>query len=893
MTYSPYIPTQDIYNVYVTTPGCVGTSTCNQRTQVQLSVSLQPGDTSTFIIDQRNTADNISLIYSGPVYPTTTSFQPSIQLSIAPNPDIPSSTTISIVANSIQFIKNTTGNTLSSILNYYPSNNTWLPLTQQLPPTSTVNTLQANGNQIYIGGHFGVNNTFNNIVAFDFATGFLPLKDSGLNGNVTRALLVGSQLVVGGNFTNTAQQNAQGLNNLAIYDTQANTWSSMNDGVNGAVSDIYTTDDTHVQVSGSFSSANGSPAYNNAQWSLKDRAWTPSSSLIIGSVSNQFSVKDITFYLGSIKSAQSYRANHMASLSDKQWQSDITNVDPNAVITTGVVWKNNIILGGLFNLDNTQYHIAYNDNGKWTGLLDTIQGNISTMYVMQNQLFIGGEFNGTTGTPKVTNFAVGGGELNNDASKVSSFAIYDLSKKAFQDVQGLLSSNQQVPGQVNVIRPQSDGKSIFVAGNFSFAGLLNCNSICQLSSDSHQWSQMNQDIGGSIKDIAVQKNGALTVAGELTVGSVATGLAVLDNVNTGSWKTVSNVSMSSILNDNNGPLIVTGKATNNQTYLGSWDGNNLNPIDTKLGASSSIQQLSYVPVSSSPSNARYPANSNKLLLAMGHLDVPGFGNCSAALFDGTAWYPYLLTSSTNGGGGSIRGSFSNTPCCDFKSSRNYLSVPAVILVSIAISLGIIFLLIALAFLFLIFKRKKNVNRYQTDPMKEWKPKYRPNSLLAMLDAAHLNDSGILTSGAVAAAGGAGVAGASRHNDDDTTGYTTALNDRNQSMDISDGYSASRLRNSSGLSAGMSMMPFSAMMAHALKSDANDQVAASEETPKIYYAKFPFEAKEFGELAFDAHAPIVVTDTTDNVWWMGYKDDGSNNPVSGLFPSNYVSRVKPT
>jgi hypothetical protein len=89
--------------------------------------------------------------------------------------------------------------------------------------------------------------------------------------------------------------------------------------------------------------------------------------------------------------------------------------------------------------------------------------------------------------------------------------------------------------------------------------------------------------------------------------------------------------------------------------------------------------------------------------------------------------------------------------------------------------------------------------------------------------------------------------------------------------------------------------------------------ATEERPQLYAAKYPFDAKEFGELGFDADESIVVTDTSDNVWWMGYKDDGkidhkknqiffflkfllllfviigTGKPVSGLFPSNYVSR----
>lgn len=76
--------------------------------------------------------------------------------------------------------------------------------------------------------------------------------------------------------------------------------------------------------------------------------------------------------------------------------------------------------------------------------------------------------------------------------------------------------------------------------------------------------------------------------------------------------------------------------------------------------------------------------------------------------------------------------------------------------------------------------------------------------------------------------------------------------------------------------------FSAMVA-----TTHDEGPVSDMNPRLYYAKFPFKAQEFGELSFDTGDPIVVTDTTDTIWWLGYKDDGTDKPTSGVFPSNYV------
>lgn len=67
--------------------------------------------------------------------------------------------------------------------------------------------------------------------------------------------------------------------------------------------------------------------------------------------------------------------------------------------------------------------------------------------------------------------------------------------------------------------------------------------------------------------------------------------------------------------------------------------------------------------------------------------------------------------------------------------------------------------------------------------------------------------------------------------------------------------------------------FAALMASAAAANSNEP--PSDDNPRLYHAKYPFEAKEYGELGFDANEPIVVTDASDNVWWMGYKDDGKS------------------
>jgi hypothetical protein len=595
-------------------------------------------------------------------------------------------------------------------------------------------------------------------------------------------------------------------------------------------------------------------------------------------------------YFGSIRNAQSYRANNVASISSSSITSSITQADPNAIVNTGVFWRNEQILGGVFHLDSTLYSLVMHNQGKWIGLLPSIQGDIRALTVIKDHLFIGGRFN------------------NSDST--TSFAMYNLERQELQGVSGIYrDANQRQPGTVNVMFPQADGKSIYVGGNFSYAGLLNCNSICLLSTDTRQWNQVNQDISGDVQDMAVDDNGMVTVVGDLSLGNSKTILASLDKT-TNTWQpapTHSDIAtLSAILQESGSHYLVAGKSNNNTTYIGSWNGQGFLSFESdQLGPSTEIRQLLWMPVRRSSVGSRYPSNSDNMLMAVGHIQLPdSTTSASAALYDGTEWHPFLLSASAQqGGSGHINRIFTANACCTSTTRiRRYLSVPAVILISIAISLGILFFLVACAFIVLFLKRRNQPEYHstnETDPMKEWKPKYRPSSLLAMLNAAQLNDLGV----------GEQPNKPAIVEPNASTGYSTALegspaaaatasaaaggpSQRGQSsMDMAES-GAARLRTSSGFSMGLGL-PFSVMMANALKNDNNEKAMATEASPKVFYAKYPFEAKEFGELAFDAHTPIVVTDTSDNVWWMGYKDDGMGNPVSGLFPSNYVTRVKPT
>lgn len=75
-------------------------------------------------------------------------------------------------------------------------------------------------------------------------------------------------------------------------------------------------------------------------------------------------------------------------------------------------------------------------------------------------------------------------------------------------------------------------------------------------------------------------------------------------------------------------------------------------LGANLGPGTDISQLILVPVTSS-TKQRFPSGTQNMMLAVGKLNVNGFGNVSAALYDGTTWNPHLLTTRLDGQPGFI------------------------------------------------------------------------------------------------------------------------------------------------------------------------------------------------------------------------------------------------
>lgn len=178
-------------------------------------------------------------------------------------------------------------------------------------------------------------------------------------------------------------------------------------------------------------------------------------------------------------------------------------------------------------------------------------------------------------------------------------------------------------------------------------------------------------------------------------------------------------------------------------------------------------------------------------MVSGTLTDSSFGNASAALFDGSTFTPFVVSTTESGTPGALAGLFRSIQTINFNRRRecfknaclphsltrmlsDFLATGVVILISIAIAAGIVFLLALIEILWTLFARRDDkVNNFDTGDLDaDDDSTHRPSSLLEHINAA--TRSTILGSSpfgpsaekeaGYAAMGGAAAAGAGVHDD---------------------------------------------------------------------------------------------------------------------------------
>ncbi|KAH7416928.1 cortical protein marker for cell polarity-domain-containing protein [Cadophora sp. MPI-SDFR-AT-0126] len=728
VVFLPDIRQSGNYSVNMYTPGCIQDNSCANRGRVNVTGVMSSGASFTTEIFQTNNFDKYDQIYFGFIDAGSSSFRPSVTLSAVDGQGIDN---LTIVAQRVGFTLISSSAGLNSLFEYDPTqavidtadfaNSTFDVAGMSLPTGAGVNSLQTSGGTTFVGGNFSTDD-FDNVFAVT-SSGATPLAGNGLNGEVFSMLLNGTILYVGGKFTDTKSGGSTGLSNVAAYDTSKNTWLPVGAGVSGQVSSVVplimnvttNTPELVITITGDFQQilafgSNSSVAVTGfAIWVPSRGNWLQNLDFATPSVTGQLTASvDLldgeTLFAGSLSSSQ-LSVNGAAALSNTlsalpvriqatQAQSSTgltkrANTSQNVSgVVTGLFYetseRNVTILGGHFSATASNGSIVNNlvfINGSNSDIVTGVGSSLSNdstilaMAIQEDTLYAGGSISGT----------VNGGD-------VTGLVSFNLITASFGTQPPSLSG-----GNVNAISIRPDSGDVYAAGSFSAAGSLDCPAVCVFVSTASQWDRPGSNLAGTANAMTWASSTSLIAGGALTVDGGNISLATYDTKSQ-SWTAAIRasaipgpVTALTAANSDASQLWVAGIAANGSTFLMKFDGTTWNSVGDALGSGTKIHGLQVLPLTENHDSSDM-LSANQALMITGSLNLPGFGNASAVLFNGTTFQPFALTSSSSNTGGSISQIFSQRQNF-FNTPGGKLAKGFVVLIALAIALGLIFFLV--------------------------------------------------------------------------------------------------------------------------------------------------------------------------------------------------------
>lgn len=702
VVFEPDIKQAGNYSVTVYTPGCVQDGTCGARGIVNITATLSAtgGEAISAQIYQTNDFDKYDQIYLGKVDAASSSFRPTVTLTPIPAGG-PSNR--NVVASRVQFEQISSQGGLNGLFDFDPNKavvNTDFSQSAinnagtELQPNAVVNALITYNDTIYTAGAFS-DDVFENIMAFrdNNAT---SLPGGGLNAPVSAMYTIGDFLYVAGNFTNTSKGSVPGLSNVGAYQYSKNAWVPLGAGLDGPVNTIVplqmniTQDGPEIVIgfSGDFTQI---LARGNSQASLAEgfSVWVPSQTdwlqnlnvsqmLLTGQLTAYANVPNGSFLVAGTIASEGEAISGAATLTQysgsegldpfpfkiqpDSTQSSLSKraltVEQDIAGVVSVSYYNNqgrnvTVFGGHFTATATNGSTIQNvlflngsNNDAVTGLPSGMDSN-STVLALATQndlLFVGGSITGhVTG------------------SSIDGVVVYDLHAAAFIDAQPPALQGDNVV--VNDIKVRPGTSEVYVGGAFDSAGSLPCSTVCMFQPSTGQWNAAGSNLGGSVSALFWSSGEKLLAAGSITVSGGSASLATYD-AKQQNWTAISSsqipgpVTAFAPAKQDLSQMWVAGTATNGSTFLMEIDGNNYRPVGNVFGSGTTIRGLLVLPLTQ-PHATTPMLDDMSILLICGQLALPNFGNAAAALYNGTDFTPYILTSNLDGQSGSVANLFTS------------------------------------------------------------------------------------------------------------------------------------------------------------------------------------------------------------------------------------------
>lgn len=696
------------YTVMVYTPGCIEDGSCSSRGIV--NVTTYPKDngySKNAVLYQTNSFEKYDVIYQGYLDAISESFRPFVVL----EPLASQTGSIIFVAEKVEFVLVSTAGGLNGLFEYDPSNYTSASNSssteiystiineagENLDDDAEVLALAVMDSNLLIGGNFS-SHEINNFMAVT-AEGDVLKANGGLNDIVASIAVVNDIIVVGGEFQ-AAKYNSsdtEGLSYIARYSLENDSWTALDNGVNGPVSNIIEmalniSDKAYeaLAINGKFSkvleydSEDAFIAKGFALWLPDVQEWASRSDLSLpymkGFISSSASTGNNSFVLagelkilsletsgGAVFDSQfqlepmpfSFDSNSTYSSTYEVIKRDKNlDVAPEGAIHAVTYYtrdtKSFSVAGGTFSsadIDNNEFRnfIIYDDNGIQRGLSKSdFNENESVLAICNynnDSLVFGGQFIGQV-----------------NGNEISSVAIWDLDMQSLANTQPQALLGESVQVNSLVVRPGTS--SVVVGGSFSQAGNVSCNGLCIYDMRNDTWSSITRGVGGNVTSLTFLDSNRLVVAGNMTTGAAAKSYLAQYDFSTFSWNVLGQMSAElpgpvnafATATDSTSNAIVAGTLEgNSSSYLWAYEGDSWSDLGQDLKPGTAIHNMKLLPLkkgsTSSSSSSAIP--HTMVLLVMGSLVLSDFGEASAAFYAGGKWLPFVFSSKGDGSAGAV------------------------------------------------------------------------------------------------------------------------------------------------------------------------------------------------------------------------------------------------
>ncbi len=385
------------------------------------------------------------------------------------------------------------GISANHIARWDSSSNTWSALTEVVDgtPFNGVNgevlAIAVSGSDVYVGGAFTQAGSVSarNVAKWN-GTSWSALGSGLANGvsvNARAIAVSGSEVYVGGDLSEADGGPEDGgvlASRIAKWNSSTNTWSALGSGLNGTVFTIVVSGND-VYVGGNFSQAGSGVASRIARWNTVTNTWsalgTSANNGVIGSV-RAIGVSGSLVYVGGIfTTAGGIPANNVAVWNGSTWSELGTGIEGDGTITPVVnaiaVSGSNVYLGGTFTTAGgvSASNIAKWDGSTWSALRGGVNGNVRALAVRQSAVYAGGDFN----------TAINTGDANPDVASpfLGRFIVASLNAPPTLGTYPATTVNIGETKTISPSAPPSDDGTFSVTVSISpatFTGTLSVNS---------------------------------------------------------------------------------------------------------------------------------------------------------------------------------------------------------------------------------------------------------------------------------------------------------------------------------------------------------------------------------------------------------------------------------